>query len=82
MSRYSSRSYTFRKNRGLLLATHPLCVFCGAPADTADHIVPKSLGGNDAIDNLRPLCLRCNSLLGAYQRHGFRKIFIRRRKDG
>ena len=27
---------------------------------TRDHIVPKSLGGLDHVDNLRPACERCN----------------------
>ena len=31
---------------------------------TVDHIVPKSLGGTDNIDNLRPLCRDCNNKRG------------------
>jgi hypothetical protein len=27
---------------------------------TRDHIIPKSLGGKDCIENLRPACTRCN----------------------
>lgn len=25
-----------------------------------DHIIPKSLGGKDKIDNLRAICIKCN----------------------
>lgn len=29
-----------------------------------DHIIPKSLGGTDALENLRPACEVCNSARG------------------
>ena len=29
-----------------------------------DHVIPKSLGGTDAIENLRPACEVCNGLRG------------------
>jgi 5-methylcytosine-specific restriction endonuclease McrA len=31
---------------------------------TVDHIIPKSLGGDNSLDNLRPMCLYCNSARG------------------
>lgn len=37
------------------------CFSCGAtPAKGIDHIVPKSRGGRNVIDNLQPACLPCN----------------------
>ncbi len=37
------------------------CVYCGAPSDTIDHIVPISVGGRNHWSNLAPACRPCNS---------------------
>lgn len=43
-----------------------VCHLCGRPgATTADHITPRSRGGLDVIENLRPAHHRCNSARGA-----------------
>lgn len=34
---------------------------CGAPATIADHIVPRAMGGADALHNLRGLCMACHN---------------------
>ena len=46
----------------LCLATYgTTCHLCGLPgATTADHVVPKSKGGSDALCNLRPAHAHCN----------------------
>lgn len=41
------------------------CKFCGASGRIeADHIVPKSRGGNTLIRNAQPLCRTCNASKG------------------
>lgn len=37
------------------------CVYCGAEADTVDHIQPLARGGHEAEYNLVPACDYCNS---------------------
>lgn len=41
------------------------CVFCGAPADTVEHITPLSRGGWEHPDNLVPACGSCNFSKGS-----------------
>lgn len=36
------------------------CAYCGAPAEQIDHIIPRSRGGTDALENLAPACAACN----------------------
>lgn len=37
------------------------CVYCGASEDIEqDHIIPLSKGGQHCIDNVQPLCKKCN----------------------
>ena len=39
----------------------PICVYCGDPADTTDHVIPMSRGGTNLPANRVPACGRCNS---------------------
>lgn len=45
---------------------HPFCAACGTTKDlTADHILPKSRGGLNALSNYEVLCRSCNSSKGS-----------------
>lgn len=53
------------RRRAVVLAAAPLCVACSAAgrvtaATEVDHIIPLFLGGDDAWDNLQPLCHDCH----------------------
>ena len=37
------------------------CVYCGGPAEHADHVVPLSRGGAHVVGNLVPACAKCNT---------------------
>ena len=37
------------------------CAYCGAPARSTDHVLPRSRGGGDDKANIVPCCYRCNS---------------------
>ena len=43
-------------------APDDVCLDCGEVAKlTIDHVIPCSKGGTAFVDNLQPLCRRCNS---------------------
>ena len=47
------------------------CWICGKPIAgqvSLDHVIPRSRGGTDDLDNLRPSCLGCNVARGNRQR--------------
>jgi 5-methylcytosine-specific restriction endonuclease McrA len=46
--------------RGILVRDNHKCAYCGKPATTIDHIVPKSKGGNNSYENCVASCLKCN----------------------
>ncbi len=64
MSPTSKRS----KTRQLLQQYGNRCCWCGKQMTkserTIEHLVPKSLGGTNAISNLRLACFTCNNSRG------------------
>lgn len=52
--------HTTAEWHALLASYHGLCVYCGGPARSRDHIVPLARGGSNWIENIVPACLSCN----------------------
>ncbi len=52
--------------RNILRRDHNTCQYCGRRhiEMTADHVVPKALGGQDSWDNLVCACPECNARKG------------------
>jgi len=50
--------------RGVLRRDMHRCAYCQRPANTIDHVQPKSRGGADSWENLVACCLRCNNKKG------------------
>lgn len=49
-----------QRHRDVYLRDRMTCQWCGEPADTVDHIVPRSQGGSSFKHNLLAACFRCN----------------------
>ena len=45
---------------GLMYRDRYRCAYCGAKADTIDHVVPRSQGGQSTWDNIVCACVSCN----------------------
>lgn len=41
------------------------CAYCGEPAKSLDHVLPRHRGGLTVAENLVPACLSCNGHKGA-----------------
>lgn len=49
---------------GVLVRDRRVCGYCGKPASTIDHILPRSRGGANAWANTVAACGRCNNRKG------------------
>jgi 5-methylcytosine-specific restriction endonuclease McrA len=57
--------YTRKQFKDLCDQTGDVCLCCKqAKKLEADHVVPLSKGGSDAINNIQPLCQYCNDSKG------------------
>jgi 5-methylcytosine-specific restriction endonuclease McrA len=62
MTKHHYNSKIYKANRLRVLKRDDYCcIYCGSPANTADHIVPVSKGGTHEESNLIAACTRCNS---------------------
>lgn len=60
---FESGSYTVAEWLEVCERANHRCLACGLEKKlTVDHIVPFSKGGTNTIDNIQPLCFRCNQL--------------------
>lgn len=50
--------------RGVLRRDNHRCAYCGRPAGTVDHVVPRSRGGDNSWENLVACCRDCNNRKG------------------
>ncbi len=46
--------------RTLFARDHGRCQYCGKPAESIDHVVPRSKGGRHSWDNVVAACKYCN----------------------
>jgi len=68
-----------RYRRAALIRDKHICMWCGEPATTVDHIIPSSRGGSDLPHNLLASCSECNTKRGnrpafSYLRENVRSV--------
>jgi len=59
---YARRVALNREN--IFIRDKYICQYCGNQAESIDHIIPKSKGGEDSWENLIIACSPCNSRKG------------------
>lgn len=48
--------------RAVFARDHGECQYCGKPAESIDHVIPRSRGGEHTWENVVACCRRCNTL--------------------
>ena len=64
LARYVHVPFRERANptrRGVLVRDGGACQYCAAPAESIDHVTPRSRGGTHTWDNVVAACRRCNA---------------------
>lgn len=54
------RGTTNVSRRGVFARDDYRCQYCGAPADSIDHVLPRSRGGQHVWENVAAACRPCN----------------------
>ena len=63
----------YEANKQFILMKSKICHICGlGGADSADHVIPRSRGGSNRIENLKPAHLSCNLAAGGRMSRGGR----------
>lgn len=55
---------TALSRRGVLRRDAHTCAYCGGGANTVDHVIPRSRGGQNSWTNLVACCRACNNTKG------------------
>jgi len=58
------RPYVGLSRRAIFARDGGRCAYCHAPAETVDHVLPRSRGGHHAWENVVAACARCNHSKG------------------
>lgn len=53
--------YRTPNRRAVFVRDRDACQYCGASAETVDHVIPRSRGGTHTWDNVVAACRRCNT---------------------
>ncbi|MFE3085698.1 HNH endonuclease [Streptomyces albidoflavus] len=56
------RYFALWEELAVLTAHDGRCVYCLAPSQVKDHVIPFSRGGDDELHNLAPACNACNAV--------------------
>ena len=64
------REFIFSKTKGR-------CAYCGAKAEEIDHIIPRSKGGTNSVNNLTATCRGCNEKKSNLTLKAFGKLMNR-----
>ena len=58
------RTHIGLSRRGIFARDGWRCAYCRGPAETIDHVMPRSRGGRHAWENVVAACARCNHTKG------------------